>query len=120
MAQLAPTGPVYQAGTLSGNPLATAAGLAVLELLDDEAYVELGSRAARLGAGLAAALSGAGLEVQVPVAGSLVGLFCPEPVTDYDGAERLPGEACTPGSCTGCWIGVWRSRPGRTRCCSRR
>ena len=98
MAQLAPTGPVYQAGTLSGNPLATAAGLAVLELLDDEAYVELGSRAARLGAGLAAALSGAGLEVQVPVAGSLVGLFFgPEPVTDYDGAQASAGRGLYPG-----------------------
>ena len=54
---LAPLGPVYQAGTLSGNPLATAAGLATLELLDDDAYVTLADRAARLGAGLTAAFA---------------------------------------------------------------
>jgi len=98
MAQLAPTGPVYQAGTLSGNPLATAAGLAVLNLLDDGAYAELASRAGRLGAGLAAALSGAGLEVQVPVVGPLVGLFFgPEPVTDYDGARASARRGLYPG-----------------------
>ena len=55
MARLAPAGDVYQAGTLSGNPLATAAGLSVLRRLRDPAvYVELERRAARLGAGLAA------------------------------------------------------------------
>ena len=98
MAQLAPTGPVYQAGTLSGNPLATAAGLAVLNLLDDGAYAELASRAGRLGAGLAAALAGAGLEVRVPVVGPLVGLFFgPEPVTDYDGARASAGRGLYPG-----------------------
>ncbi|MGH7558801.1 MAG: glutamate-1-semialdehyde 2,1-aminomutase, partial [Gemmatimonadota bacterium] len=48
MARVAPEGDVYQAGTLSGNPLATAAGLAVLELLDDAAYAALGARAAEL------------------------------------------------------------------------
>ena len=88
MEQLAPIGPVYQAGTLSGNPLATAAGLAVLDLLDDTAYKELASLAGRLGAGLAAALSGAGVGVQVPVVGPLVGIFfSPAAVTDYDSAR---------------------------------
>ena len=51
MDHLAPLGPVYQAGTLSGNPLATAAGLAALDLLDDGAYELLGDRATALAAG---------------------------------------------------------------------
>jgi glutamate-1-semialdehyde 2,1-aminomutase len=53
MAMLSPVGPVYQAGTLSGNPLATAAGLSVLRRLDDDVYGELERRSARLEAGLA-------------------------------------------------------------------
>ena len=52
MASLAPLGPVYQAGTLSGNPLATAAGLAALDLLDEDLYSELARRATRLADGL--------------------------------------------------------------------
>jgi glutamate-1-semialdehyde 2,1-aminomutase len=98
MALLAPTGPVYQAGTLSGNPLATAAGLTVLNLLDDGAYAELAARAGRLGAGLASAMAGAGLEVQVPVVGPLVGVFFgPQPVTDYDGAKASADRGLYPG-----------------------
>jgi glutamate-1-semialdehyde 2,1-aminomutase len=81
---LAPSGPVYQAGTLSGNPLATAAGLAVLEAFGPADYEALARRAGRFGAALASAVSSAGLPVQVPVVGPLVGLFfSPEPVTDY-------------------------------------
>ncbi len=88
MEQLAPNGPVYQAGTLSGNPVATAAGLAVLSLLDDASYKELSAFAGRLGAGLASAARESGLEVQVPVAGPLVGIFFGAgPVTDYEGAH---------------------------------
>ncbi|MFP5375260.1 MAG: glutamate-1-semialdehyde 2,1-aminomutase [Acidimicrobiia bacterium] len=88
MEVLAPLGPVYQAGTLSGNPLATAAGLAVLDLLDAAAYAMLAGRAAELGRGLAGAIAEAGLPVQVPVVGPLVGLFFADaPVTDYDGAR---------------------------------
>ncbi|MGH8981833.1 MAG: glutamate-1-semialdehyde 2,1-aminomutase, partial [Acidimicrobiales bacterium] len=60
MAALAPTGPVYQAGTLSGNPLATAAGLAVLARLDCAAYARLDATAGTLADGLGAALAGAG------------------------------------------------------------
>src|SRR4051794_3041679 len=55
MDELAPVGPVYQAGTLSGNPLATAAGLAALSLLDDDAYARLEGIATRLADGLSAA-----------------------------------------------------------------
>jgi len=88
MEQLAPNGPVYQAGTLAGNPVATAAGLAVLSLLDDSDYKELAAFAGRLGAGLVAAAAGSGLSVQVPVAGPLLGIFFgPSPITDYDGAR---------------------------------
>ena len=88
MEVLAPLGPVYQAGTLSGNPLATAAGLAALELLVPDAYAELSDRVARLAAGLRAAVSSSGLAVQVPVTGTLFGLyFADEPVPDYAGAR---------------------------------
>ncbi|MGH9154033.1 MAG: aspartate aminotransferase family protein, partial [Acidimicrobiales bacterium] len=91
---LAPLGPVYQAGTLAGNPLATAAGLAVLDLLDAAAYAMLAGRAAELGRALAGAIAEAGLPVQAPVVGPLVGLFFADaPVTDYDGARA----ACANG-----------------------
>lgn len=89
MAVLAPEGPVYQAGTLSGNPLATAAGLAVLELLDDGAHRMLEGRAAMLGGWLADVMGEAGLPVRVPVVGPLLGLYVgDEYPVDYDGARR--------------------------------
>ena len=95
MEQLAPVGPVYQAGTLSGNPLATAAGLAVLSLLDRSAYNELSARVGRLAVGLSAAL---GPGVQVPVAGPLLGIFFSSgPVTDYEGSVRSAGTGLYPG-----------------------
>ena len=72
---LAPLGPVYQAGTLSGNPLATAAGLAALAGLTPEAYAELTARVDRFAPRLEAAIRDAGLVVRVPVVGTLVGLF---------------------------------------------
>jgi glutamate-1-semialdehyde 2,1-aminomutase len=72
---LAPDGPVYQAGTLSGNPLAMAAGLAAVSLLEPATYASLTTRAERLASGLREVLADAGLAVQVPVAGTLVGLF---------------------------------------------
>ena len=75
MEHLAPLGGVYQAGTLSGNPLAMAAGQATLDLLDSQAYQRLEATAARLANGLAAALTGAGLDAVLPRVGSLLGLF---------------------------------------------
>jgi len=75
MANLAPLGPVYQAGTLSGNPLATAAGLTVLSLLDDEAYQRLTSTAAALADGLREAFTAAGVPAVVPRLESLVGIY---------------------------------------------
>jgi glutamate-1-semialdehyde 2,1-aminomutase len=84
---LAPLGPVYQAGTLSGNPLATAAGLAVLDLLDADAYALLESRADCLAGALDGALAAAGLTAVVPRFGPLVGLrFSAEPAVDYASA----------------------------------
>jgi glutamate-1-semialdehyde 2,1-aminomutase len=89
MDALAPAGPVYQAGTLSGNPLATAAGLAALELLDDTAYETLANRAEALASGLAKGFADAGVDVQVPRVASLVGVyFGSEVPVDYDGARR--------------------------------
>ncbi|HET9077322.1 MAG TPA: glutamate-1-semialdehyde 2,1-aminomutase [Acidimicrobiales bacterium] len=95
MEQLAPVGPVYQAGTLAGNPLATAAGLAVLAELDRSAYTELSTRVGRLAAGLSGVL---GPGVQVPVAGPLVGFFFSDsPVADYEGSVRSAGTGLYPG-----------------------
>lgn len=87
MDELAPLGPVYQAGTLSGNPLATAAGLAALELLDDDAYALLAARARRLASSFESAFAAAGLTAVVPRLSTLTGLFfgATAPV-DYDSA----------------------------------
>jgi len=75
MSLVAPLGPVYQAGTLSGNPLAMAAGLATLELLDDVAYATLEDRGARLERELTSAAKAAGIVARVQRAGSLLTLF---------------------------------------------
>jgi glutamate-1-semialdehyde 2,1-aminomutase len=94
MDELAPAGRVYQAGTLSGNPLATAAGLAALSLLDDDAYARLEAIATRLADGLAAVFAGAGVSAQVPRARTLVGLFFADrPVHDYDEARAADHRA---------------------------
>ena len=97
LAMLAPEGPVYQAGTLSGNPLATAAGLAVLGAVDTDSYTGLSERVAGFGAALQSALQ-AGIpaslpvEVRVPVLGPLLGIFFTPagegPPTDFDSAAR--------------------------------
>jgi glutamate-1-semialdehyde 2,1-aminomutase len=88
MANIAPLGPVYQGGTLSGNPLATAAGLAALGQMTDDRYEELASRAELLADGLADAIGSAGVAVQVPRVGPLVGIFFAEqPVRNYDDAK---------------------------------
>jgi glutamate-1-semialdehyde 2,1-aminomutase len=93
MDRLAPVGDVYQAGTLSGNPLATAAGLAVLELLDDAVYRTIEARATALGAGLESVFGAAGIPVQVSRVATLLGLFFTDaPVTDYESAKRADHE----------------------------
>ncbi|TLW93659.1 glutamate-1-semialdehyde-2,1-aminomutase [Saccharomonospora piscinae] len=87
MERLAPTGPVYQAGTLSGNPVAVAAGLTTLRLADDATYRALDTHARRLGDLLGRALSAEGVAHTVAYAGNLVSVFFTEnPVTDYAGA----------------------------------
>jgi glutamate-1-semialdehyde 2,1-aminomutase len=89
MSCLAPVGSVYQAGTLSGNPLATAAGLAALDGLDDASFDVLSKRAARLGAGLAHAFREHDIAATVPVVGPVVGLhFNATPALDYDSARK--------------------------------
>jgi glutamate-1-semialdehyde 2,1-aminomutase len=94
MERIAPAGDVYQAGTLSGNPLAVAAGLATLRLLDAAAYERLERTTAELAAGLEAAARDAGVPVQVPhVTGLLTVFFSAEPVRDYAGAQACDMEA---------------------------
>jgi glutamate-1-semialdehyde 2,1-aminomutase len=88
MELLAPTGPVYQAGTLSGNPVATAAGLATLRACDDAVYARLDRAAHSIADGASAALSAAGVPHVVQWAGSMFSVFFTEgPVVDYDGAR---------------------------------
>jgi glutamate-1-semialdehyde 2,1-aminomutase len=87
MAAIAPEGPVYQAGTLSGNPLATAAGLAVLRKLDSAAYARLNALGQRLEDGLRKILSAS--DVQLHRVGSAFTLFfCPQPISDFASAKR--------------------------------
>jgi glutamate-1-semialdehyde 2,1-aminomutase len=86
---VAPEGPVYQAGTLSGNPLATAAGLATLSLLDDDAYRHLDGLAAGLADGLRGAFEEAGAPARVQRAGNLFSVFMTgDEVGDYEAARR--------------------------------
>jgi len=88
MTHLAPLGPVYQAGTLSGNPLATAAGLAALDRLDADVYAAIEAKVARLAEGFRKALAGAGIAATVPVVGTLMGVHLSAvPAVDYDTAR---------------------------------
>jgi glutamate-1-semialdehyde 2,1-aminomutase len=79
---------VYQAGTLSGNPLATAAGLAVLDLVGDREIAALSLRVGQFASDLGAAISAHGLEVDVPTVGPLLSIyFTATPISDYEGAR---------------------------------
>ncbi len=98
MAALAPGGPVYQAGTLSGNPLATAAGLAVLHEVGPAEYDALSARVGVFAKELESAVAAGGLAVSAPAVGPLVGLFLAPasvgpitPPTDYATAKALAG-----------------------------
>ena len=99
METLAPTGAVYQAGTLSGNPLATAAGLAALDLLTPAAYAELEAGADQFADGLRAVLTRSDFDAAVVQVGTLVGLYCgsvAEPgwiPVDYDDARTTDEKA---------------------------
>ena len=89
MEQLSPLGPVFHAGTLAGNPLATAAGLAVLGELTGDVYIELAARARHLAALLRDACAAGGIDAQFPVVGTLVGIhLSPELPVDFAGAKR--------------------------------
>jgi len=98
MAVLAPGGPVYQAGTLSGNPLATAAGLSVLRHVGAADYDALAARVSVFAKDLESALAAGGLAATVPTVGPLAGLFVAPagagplaPPRDYEQARALAG-----------------------------
>lgn len=90
MDQVAPLGPVYQAGTLSGNPLAMRAGLATLPKLEAPGFYQaLDAKAVRLVDGLRKALADARVPAQINAAGSLFTVFfTPEPVANYTDAKK--------------------------------
>jgi glutamate-1-semialdehyde 2,1-aminomutase len=92
---LAPLGPVYQAGTLSGNPLATAAGLATLRACAPEVYARVDVVAAEVAKLAAEALRAAGVPFRVQEAGNLFSVFLGDipPVRDFDGARRQSSPA---------------------------
>jgi glutamate-1-semialdehyde 2,1-aminomutase len=94
MEQIAPAGAVYQAGTLSGNPLAVAAALATLAQLDEAAYVRLAATTESLAGGLREAAERADCVVQVQSVPGLVTVFFSEvPVRDYEGAKACDLDA---------------------------
>ncbi len=86
MRMLAPSGEVYQAGTLSGNPLAVAAGLATLELLDEPAYLRLAAITERLAAGLREAAGSYPVQI-VSMPGLMTVFFSPRPVSSFADAQ---------------------------------
>jgi len=89
MEHLAPTGPVYQAGTLSGNPLAMSAGIATLDILRGKSYIEIDRRAADLCAGYLDRFREKGLPVRINRVGSMFTLFfTADEVVDFDSASR--------------------------------
>ncbi len=89
MGHLAPQGSVYQAGTLSGNPIATASGLATLRQLDDDVYATVDRNAGEVSKAVSDALSAAGVAHRVQAAGSLFSVFfTDQDVIDYDGAQQ--------------------------------
>ena len=122
METLSPIGPVFHAGTLSGNPIATAAGLAALDQLTPDTYIELMARARHLAALLRDACSSAGFVAQFPVVGTLIGMVCgdvPRPI-DFASAKRTDeaaygrffhamlrnGVAMAPGAYEAIFVGV--------------
>jgi glutamate-1-semialdehyde 2,1-aminomutase len=89
MAELAPSGPVYQAGTLSGNPVATAAGLTTLRLANDDVYTRVDSWSASAQSLVTDALTQAGVPHVLQTVGSMFSVFwgVTDPVTDFAGAQ---------------------------------
>lgn len=121
MENLSPLGKVFHAGTLAGNPLATAAGLAALNELTQDVYMELGARARQLATLLRDACTSAGIVAQFPVVGTLVGAFFGNRVpTNFDEAKQTDeklyakffhamlneGVAMAPGAYEALFVGV--------------
>ena len=121
MENLSPLGKVFHAGTLAGNPLATAAGLAALNELTQDVYMELGARARQLATLLRDACTSAGIVAQFPVVGTLVGAFFGSRVpTNFDEAKQTDeklyakffhamlneGVAMAPGAYEALFVGV--------------
>jgi glutamate-1-semialdehyde 2,1-aminomutase len=94
MARIAPEGPIYQAGTLSGNPLAMAAGLETLRQLQKPGtYEALEARSRTLADGLAERAAAAGIELATAAVGGMFGFFFhPGPVPDFEAAKKANGE----------------------------
>lgn len=94
MQRLSPVGPVYQAGTLSGNPVATTAGLATLRLATDEVYAHIAAAAETVKAAASDALTEAGVAHVVQSAGTMFSVFLTDqPVTDFASASTTDGPA---------------------------
>jgi len=94
MGSLSPLGPVFHAGTLAGNPIATAAGLAALDLLDDAVYELLEERVARLARRLTEVCAEAGLAASFPTVGTLMGMYLGDGPTPIDfAAAKTTDEA---------------------------
>jgi len=124
MENLSPLGSVFHAGTLSGNPLATAAGLAALDRLTGDVYSELLDRASRMAALLGEACTSGGFAARFPVVGTLIGMVCGEdatdPVRNFDDAKTTDeaayarffqamlaeGVAMAPGAYEAIFVGV--------------
>ncbi|MGZ6734651.1 MAG: glutamate-1-semialdehyde 2,1-aminomutase [Nocardioides sp.] len=94
MRRLSPEGPVYQAGTLSGNPIATTAGLTTLRLATDEVYAHITHAAEQVKVAIAESFTAAGLPHVIQSAGTMFSVFLDDaPVTDFDGAKRTDERA---------------------------
>jgi len=121
MENLSPLGKVFHAGTLAGNPLATAAGLSALNELTQDVYMELGARARQLATLLRDACTSVGITAQFPVVGTLVGAFFGNRVpTNFDEAKQTDekmyakffhamlneGVAMAPGAYEALFVGV--------------
>lgn len=121
MENLSPLGKVFHAGTLAGNPLATAAGLSALNELTQDVYMELGARARQLATLLRDACTSAGIVAQFPVVGTLVGAYFGSRVpTNFDEAKQTDekmfakffhamlneGVAMAPGAYEALFVGV--------------
>ena len=124
MQQIAPSGPIYQAGTLSGNPVAMAAGLAMLDLIQAPGFHDaLERRTNALCDGLEAAARDAGVAFTTNRVGGMFGLFFSgEKVDTYRPGDRLRRRRCSTASSTRCSSAActWRRRPSRPASCRAR